>query len=766
MSNALSLRSDLSIIGRNDNGECSYLIKHPDSGRVYTLREEDHFICTNLDGRSSEQHICKSFEQRFSRELSSDQLAAFIRQLSTFDLLDGSDRLSKIGEIRDNEDQGREFNAIPLLHSLHNILGWTQHPLVRILFVLNFIIALLISFSHWREILFSFSNATESIQLIGMRNGPAVENGYRLFLILCLIPWMRELYKGIVCYHHGVKVETIRWERFMAVIPLFSLNLAAIAKPKFRKVRHHIITSGMKFELALWAMAVVLWELLPESSTVKIFVFSVVIGAGISFLLNANPLGKMDGSLAFSAFFNIANLRARAVRSGRWWLLSKNLAEPLTLQSARWFRFYGLVADLYIIGLNVFIFSLLGYLLVSWMGATGAVLFSLLLILRFGQSVGSNYMNTLFINIRAKNIKPSDWIKSVLLLIVVFTLLFFPYNKKVSGEFRVRPLDQREVRAQINSQIERLEVAQGQTVQRGQTIMTLSSRYVQRDYDLALATLVREEKRLNEMKSGPKAEEVATAEQQVTLAETSLIYSFDKFERVKKLTINGHSKDAAYEEARHRRDIDAEKIGLAKRQLALVIASATNEELEIQQAEIDRLRSKLTYLREDLDRTTVISPIDGRISTLYFDEQLGELVSIGSVVAKISDTSSVYLRIAVAEENINEITIGDRVTAKAWAYPDRVFEGSVERIAPIVVDKTEDARMRASVEQEQGVVRNLNAPQENVVPVLVKISNVDGKLKEGMSGYARISVGKSAFGLVFFDPIIRFTKVQLWAWLP
>jgi len=239
MSNALSLRSDLSIIGRNDNGERCYLIKHPDSGQVYTLREEDHFICTNIDGRSSEQHICKSFEQRFSRELSSDQLAAFIRQLSTYGLLENSDGLSKSdelgknGEIRDNEDQGREFNAISLLHSLHNILGWTQHPLVRILFVLNFVIALLISFSHWREILFSFSNATESIQLIGMRNGPAVENGYRLFLILCLIPWMRELYKGIVCYHHGVKVETIRWQRFMAVIPLFSLNLAAIAKPQF-----------------------------------------------------------------------------------------------------------------------------------------------------------------------------------------------------------------------------------------------------------------------------------------------------------------------------------------------------------------------------------------------------------------------------------------------------------------------------------------------------------------------------------------------------
>ena len=63
-------------------------------------------------------------------------------------------------------------------------------------------------------------------------------------------------------------------------------------------------------------------------------------------------------------------------------------------------------------------------------------------------------------------------------------------------------------------------------------------------------------------------------------------------------------------------------------------------------------------------------------------------------------------------------------------------------------------------------IRSLNAPIENVVPVLVELPNPGGRLKIDMSGYTRIQVGSRPLGSLLLDPVVRFFRVEVWSWLP
>ncbi len=754
------LRDDLEIMRESSLGETpSYLLRDPLSGRVFKLKAEDHFICTRLDGQTSQATITAQFAQQFSRSLADKQFKAFLRQLGALGLLAGH---AVPSQTQHHVGQRPTVDTLKFFERLTFFFGWTQNPLARGLFVLIFMLAGGIFISHWKEIFHQVNNLFDTIAGIGLRSGPSWQTVLKVSLILLVVPMLRELHKGVVCHYHGIAVNKVRYAWYLYFIPYIAVDLSVLSKPQHKAVRLRIVSSGIKFELALWSLSLLLWQLSPVSSPAKEFFLSVAVAAAMSFLLNANPLGKSDGSLLLSTWLELQNLHARATRVSRAWLSWQGLPEPLARDKLRFLRTYGLAADLYELTINLVIFGLLGYLLTHWLQATGALLFVLLLILRFGKFFRSVVMAMAI----PKRGHLTGWAIRLGVLAALIMVGMIPYQKEISGDFRIRPLHQREVRAEVTSQIESIAVHEGEQVTKGQPLIHLATHYIQKEYDLAVAAMMREENRLKDLRAGPKREQIATAQQEVTLAQTTYDHSLESFNRTKKLKELGHTRGTEFDDAKEKMDIDRENLELIKRRLTLIKVGASPEEILVQEAELFRQRENVRHLAEDLKLTTISSPIDGHISSLYFDDKLGQLVNVGDVVAQVSDTSKVYMRVSIPEEHINDVKIGAKVYAKAWAFPDELLEGVVVNIASVVVDKTEDVRMRATAEQEEGMTRNLNAPQEYVVPILVEIANTDGRLRVDMSGYARIPVEKEPFALVFLDPIIRFFRVQLWAWMP
>ena len=112
------------------------------------------------------------------------------------------------------------------------------------------------------------------------------------------------------------------------------------------------------------------------------------------------------------------------------------------------------------------------------------------------------------------------------------------------------------------------------------------------------------------------------------------------------------------------------------------------------------------------EKAPVESPIDGVIGRLYIDR--GTNVSIQTPIALVVNMDVVKITVNVVERDLPKIKEGQPSEIKIDAYPDKVFEGVVERVCPVV-----DLTSRTAL-------------------VEIKIPNDDYRLKPGM--FARIKI--------------------------
>ena len=140
--------------------------------------------------------------------------------------------------------------------------------------------------------------------------------------------------------------------------------------------------------------------------------------------------------------------------------------------------------------------------------------------------------------------------------------------------------------------------------------------------------------------------------------------------------------------------------------------------------DVQRAEGALRTIDQALDKTTIVSPTDGSISSLT--SLLGERVVgtsqfAGTEVMRIADLSNMEARVNVNENDIVNVKVGDVARISVDAYPDRKIAGVVREIASTATT-------------------NNAGTQEQVTNFEVKIRVADRsvKLRPGMSATADI----------------------------
>jgi HlyD family secretion protein len=100
-------------------------------------------------------------------------------------------------------------------------------------------------------------------------------------------------------------------------------------------------------------------------------------------------------------------------------------------------------------------------------------------------------------------------------------------------------------------------------------------------------------------------------------------------------------------------------------------------------AQIRRTEGSLNQARDQLTKTTVYSPIDGKVSALY--NEVGDRVAgVGSYggaeVMRVADLGNMEVRVNVNENDIVNVKVGDKAKVSIDAFPNRKFNGEVKEI--------------------------------------------------------------------------------------
>ncbi|MDR1223630.1 MAG: efflux RND transporter periplasmic adaptor subunit, partial [Tannerella sp.] len=131
-----------------------------------------------------------------------------------------------------------------------------------------------------------------------------------------------------------------------------------------------------------------------------------------------------------------------------------------------------------------------------------------------------------------------------------------------------------------------------------------------------------------------------------------------------------------------------ESLSLAKMNLAnaetdverykkLAAAGAvTRREYEAMQVACREAQCAVTELQDQLNNTTLVSPVNGILEMDYFEE--GTLLSIGTQVADFVDPSQLKAVVSITESDVYRIQKGDRVILTTDVLPKREFTGIVD----------------------------------------------------------------------------------------
>jgi putative peptide zinc metalloprotease protein len=187
--------------------------------------------------------------------------------------------------------------------------------------------------------------------------------------------------------------------------------------------------------------------------------------------------------------------------------------------------------------------------------------------------------------------------------------------------------------------------------------------------------------------------------------------------------------------------VDREReLAEARATLNLMEAGTRPEMVDAKRAELERLRAELAYLERLEIEQSVICPIDGVIATPDLETLTGAYLREGDLFCELVAPSKLTVEISLREKETARVQLGHRIEIKARSLPFQTINTTVDRIAPIV-DITET---------------------ESRVRVFCRLQDPPTELRPGMSGFARVYLGRRPVGSVILDRVIRFLRFEFW----
>lgn len=230
----------------------------------------------------------------------------------------------------------------------------------------------------------------------------------------------------------------------------------------------------------------------------------------------------------------------------------------------------------------------------------------------------------------------------------------------VSAPGEVRPLFAVEVKAEVSARIVELPVQEGDAVTEGQLIARLDGSQLEASLRARRAT-----------RDGRQAQ-IRAEQVRLDGIESRLEFARRDLERVQSLFDSGDVPRRELDEALEGVDDLETQLGAARQGLAQLESSLLVDEAEIQRAEAS------------LSNTVILAPRDGRVTRLNVD--LGEVVTgsttqPGTVLMTIADLRRMVHDAEVAESDVARVQVGQVADVHVNGYPDRVFAGTVRRVA-------------------------------------------------------------------------------------
>ena len=135
----------------------------------------------------------------------------------------------------------------------------------------------------------------------------------------------------------------------------------------------------------------------------------------------------------------------------------------------------------------------------------------------------------------------------------------------------------------------------------------------------------------------------------------------------------------------------------------LATRAVSESEVERLEAQLDADKARVLAAEARLADTMIKAPFAGRVGLRRISP--GSLLTPGTVVTTLDDTSTMKLDFSVPEIFMAALRVGLEVSARSVAYPDKIFAGAVSGIDTRVDPVTRSVRVRALLPNEKELLK-------------------------------------------------------------
>jgi putative peptide zinc metalloprotease protein len=390
-------------------------------------------------------------------------------------------------------------------------------------------------------------------------------------------------------------------------------------------------------------------------------------------------------------------------------------------------------------------------------------------------------------------------------------VMSLPYQFRPGGQIKLLPQKQQNIEAQMNGRI--IQVKTGDNVawiKNGTVVAVMEAPDIDNEIKKNQDSISSQKSKIEALESNlakllatPKKEEINIARQKVEVAKSSLIVAIRELEagrdrsqlssqkvaRYEFLSNEGAFAMQQYEDEKRQANIDKNnvetfrgnvetkrsEINQAQAALALVLSGPYPQEIDAARSEINsavaellQLQQQLKYLQDQIQRTNLVMPFDGRIvtaNTTSLTKKVGSYLQKGDTFAIAVDNIELLGEVLVPEFEADKLAPDKKVEIKLFAAQGESITGKVMLIQSAAV--TNETTGQTNYDGQTGKdVKQIKETSGKVVKVIVKINKPQGIAKSGMTGYAKIEGETMPVIAVFTRALVRFVTVEIWSWLP
>ena len=323
----------------------------------------------------------------------------------------------------------------------------------------------------------------------------------------------------------------------------------------------------------------------------------------------------------------------------------------------------------------------------------------------------------------------------IIVVVVIAVLLYylFPQDKKegndfikVSGNIEATEVD---VGFKISGRIVSRFFGEGDWVDQGKVLAKLDAEDLRNRLEVARATLISAQARLNKLLAGSRPEEIRGAEATLNQVRFDLENKEAHYERMKLLFERGVIPKEVLDNSEAAFNIAKASLEKAKENYLLVKEGPRKEDIEDMRAQVDQARASVKLNVTQLSYTTLYSPISGVV--LVNSGEIGEVVNPGTSILTLADIENVWLKAYIPETDLSKVKWGQEVIVTTDLRPKKEYKGRISFIS----SQAEFTPKQIQTEKERVTL---------VYRIKVDISNKDRELKPGMPADGKILLESSS----------------------